>query len=400
MKQNAVIVAENSFNSNWLGTSRSLSKKDVPVIRLTSKNWYNSNSCLSMLSPDVVQNKNDFLNFLIKLGKQTASKDVLFPSGDTGLMLISKNKEKLEKYFEPIASPWDVTTIILDKGKTFELAKKLNIPVPETFIPEDLKEVRKIAQEITFPCLVKPAHSHSFLRKHSEKLIKVYSKNELLTTFDFFSSQGYKLIIQEEVAGRDDSVYSFNAVFNSNSEPLAVFLGQKIRQFPPYFGAGSFARSVWNQELVELGVRLLRGIGFRGIAGVEFKKDEQSGTFKLIEINGRSWAWNYLSTFCGLNFAYIAYLDAIGEKQKPLTSLNCNYKLGLEWLHIAYDFNSFIAKRRLGDISFSTWMASLLNVKKTFAFLSFSDPLPFVSELNNRLIGNRLKHLKLHFFKK
>jgi len=393
MKQKAIILAENSSSSNWLGTARSLHKK-VPVIRLTSKNWYNSKTCTSIISPDVAEKPNEFLNFLIKVGKKTTFKDVLFPSGDSSLMLVSKNKEKLEKYFEPIASSWDVTEKILDKGKTFECAKKLNIPVPETYIPEDMKGLYKIAREIEYPCLIKPAHSHYFLKKHGYKLIKVNSKKALLKKYSFFSRKGYKLIIQEEIPGGDDNVYSLGAVFNSDSKPLAVFLGQKIRQCPPYFGAGSFTRSVWDQKVVELGVHLLQGIGFRGIAGVEFKKDERSGTFKLLEINGRSWSWNYLTTFCGLNFPYIAYKDAIGEKHKTLTNFTCSYKQGLEWLHIAYDCFSFIKKRRMGEITFRTWLHSLLSGKKTFAYLSLRDPIPFVSEIDNRLIRNRLRHLK------
>lgn len=54
MKQKAIILAEDSSSSNWLGTARSLHKK-VPIIRLTSKNWYNSKTCTSIISPDVAE---------------------------------------------------------------------------------------------------------------------------------------------------------------------------------------------------------------------------------------------------------------------------------------------------------------------------------------------------------
>ena len=139
MKPRAVIISENGSDSNWLGTARSLGKKGIRVVRLTPKNWYNSKYCVSIIFPHVAENPREFMKFLIKLGKKRTCKDVLFPSSDNGLILISKNKEKLRHYFEPIASDWDVTEKIIDKRKTHAFAKKLHIPVPETFVPKDKK---------------------------------------------------------------------------------------------------------------------------------------------------------------------------------------------------------------------------------------------------------------------
>lgn len=380
-KPRAVIVTEKGSDSNWLGIARSLGRKGISVIRLTPRNWYNSKYSISVISPNMVEKPHEFITFLIKLGKKRNCKDVLFPTSDNALILISKYKNVLKDYFEPVASNWDTTEKIVDKSKTFNFAKALDIPMPETFVPKDMNEVRHIAKTISYPCLIKPAHSHIFNPKFKIKLLKVNSKTGLIKNYEYLSNLGHKLLIQEEIPG-DDQVYSFNTVFNKDSEPLAIFPGRKVRQYPPHFGIGSLTESVWEPRMVDLGIRMLKGIGFYGIAGVEFKKDYRTGDFKLLEINGRSWSWNYLATFCGLNMPYIAYKDAIGEKQKPLNSYTCDYELGVKWVHFLIDFLSMIKMRNEGKITLTTWLRSILVGKKTFAIFSLDDPRPFLSELN------------------
>jgi D-aspartate ligase len=385
MQKKAVIISENGSDSNWLGTARSLGRMSVPVIRLTPKSWYNSKYCLSVITPNVAEKPAEFLDLLIRMGKKRKSKDVLFPASDRSLILVSRNKEKLKPYYAVIASDWDTTEIVVDKSKTFRIAKKLQIPSPETYSPTTINDVLQIAGEIGYPCLIKPIYSHSFYRKFRTKLFRATSKTDLIDGYKRASRQGENIVIQEEILGGDSQIYSFGAVFSMKSEPLAVFPGRKIRQFPPHIGAGSFTVSVWNQRLVELGIRLLKGIKFQGIAGVEFKKDVQSGDFKLLEVNGRSWSWNYLATFCGLNLPYMAYLDAIGEKQKPIDTYRCDFELGLKWLHLSADFLSMIMMRKSGEMGFSKWFESLIIGKKTFAFLSIRDPLPALSEIRRGL---------------
>ncbi|MFX0125134.1 MAG: hypothetical protein ACFFAE_15995 [Candidatus Hodarchaeota archaeon] len=395
-KPEAIIVSEMGRDSNWLGTARSLGRKGIPVIKLAPKNWYNSKYCVSVISPTMAEKPREFINFLIKLGKKRNCEDVLFPASDNALILMSKNKDILKNYFEPVASDWDTTEKIVDKSKTYKFAKALSIPVPKTFVPEDINEVKHTAKEIRYPCLLKPACSHIFGPKFKTKLLKVNSKTELIKKYKHLSSHGHKLLVQEEIPGGDDQIYYLGIVCNKNSEPLAVFTFRKLRQYPPHFGVGSFEESVWEPRIVDLGIRLLKGIKFYGIAGVEFKKDDRTGDFELIEINGRSWTGNYLATFCGVNLAYIAYKDAIGEKQKPLDNYSCRYELGVKWAHLSIDFLSMIKKRKEGEITFAKWLHSILIGRKTFAILSLDDPYPFVSELKNSIdfIKNGMKNVK------
>ena len=46
-------------------------------------------------------------------------------------------------------------------------------------------------------------------------------------------------------------------------------------------------RSVHDPELVELGLRSFRAIGYRGVGSIEFKRDDRDGRLKMIELDLR-----------------------------------------------------------------------------------------------------------------
>jgi hypothetical protein len=61
--------------------------------------------------------------------------------------------------------------------------------------------------------------------------------------------------------------------------------------------------------------RMLRALHWHGVAMVEFKWDEASGDFWLLEINGRFWGSLPLALAAGVDFPY--YLYPIGVNQTP-----------------------------------------------------------------------------------
>ena len=389
----AIVISENGSDSNWLGTNRSLGRKGIPVIKLSPKGWYPSKYCSTVISPKISQEPQKYVEFLLNLGEQLArreaTKPFLMPASDNALILLSKNKDSLKEYFVPIAADWNCVEKIVDKSETYSSAKKLGIRVPETYTLDNLDYLSEIAKTVPFPCLVKPAYSHIFTVKFKTKLYEVNSEKELIKTCEPLFAQGHKLLIQEKILGGDDHVFDFSTCFNEHSEPLAVFTQRKLRQNPPNFGIGSFGESVWEPKIIDLGLRLLKGIGFFGIGMVEFKKDAVTGDYVLIEINGRSSTRMYLATVCGLNIPYILYKDLMVERQEPVSSYECKYKVGMKWVHLKLDFLTMLQKRKMGEITVYSWLQSLLIRKMTFGIFSMEDPAPFFSEVKDSLVNLR-----------
>src|SRR3546814_6996875 len=57
---------------------------------------------------------------------------------------------------------------------------------------------------------------------------------------------------------RTDTRFPYTTLFRS---ALAVFTGHKVVQDPPGVGTARVAESMWVPELVDLGLKLLRGLG-------------------------------------------------------------------------------------------------------------------------------------------
>ena len=63
----------------------------------------------------------------------------------------------------------------------------------------------------------------------------------------------------------------------------------------------------------EIGAPFLKDIGWRGFAEIEFKREEGTDDFYLIEINTRTTNFNSMIAACGINMPYVAYRDLCGE---------------------------------------------------------------------------------------
>jgi len=188
------------------------------------------------------------------------------------------------------------------------------------------------------------------------------------------------VVIQEIIPGPDTQHYKYCCYINKNGEILAEATLQKIRQYPAHFGVGSVIQSVSFTELQHIGRKLFQDSNYTGVGSAEFKLDKRDGKLKLIEINPRYWQQNYLATSCGINFAYINYLDLMGKKPENTTF---SYELGKKWINIYYDINSYLEYRKEG-LSFFSWLKSLKG-KKILSDFTIRDPMPMVYGIGKRL---------------
>jgi predicted ATP-grasp superfamily ATP-dependent carboligase len=90
------------------------------------------------------------------------------------------------------------------------------------------------------------------------------------------------------VPGPDSQIYVYCTYVDVRGEPTRGVTVRKIRQSPPFFGVARVAEVVAEQpHLRDASIELLRRIGHRGIAIVEFKLDPRDGRFRFFEVNGR-----------------------------------------------------------------------------------------------------------------
>jgi predicted ATP-grasp superfamily ATP-dependent carboligase len=182
-------------------------------------------------------------------------------------------------------------------------------------------------------------------------------------------------VVQEYIPGGDDSIYSFHTYFDRNSNPLAYFVGRKIRDYPREFGQSTYLELTKNKEVVSLGLDLLKRIGYIGLAKIDFKQDARTGQFYILEINPRATLWNYMGAASGINLLMIAYNDILGEK----TDLPTDYRTDIRWLSFEADLKGFLRDyHKDGDLTWGQWLLSYWS-RKVYAVFCWKDPAPFLA---------------------
>lgn len=239
---------------------------------------------------------NDLLEFLLYLGRIGKYKNwLIIPTNDNQVEIISKNYRKLEAFFKISTDKWEVLKVFFNKRLTYQMAEKLGIKYPDTFMPDSLQEVKQL--KVAYPCIIKPAVMHSFYKHFKTKVFVCNNKDELMANYrksvSFIPVD--EIIIQEIIPGSSQHQYSVCFMFDGNKS-LVSLVGRRARQHPPDFGnATTYAETVQIPLLYEEALRLLKAIGYTGVCEVEFKFDERDQQYKLLEVNPRTWKWHSIT---------------------------------------------------------------------------------------------------------
>jgi predicted ATP-grasp superfamily ATP-dependent carboligase len=136
-------------------------------------------------------------------------------------------------------------------------------------------------------------------------------------------------------------------------------------------GTACYHVTDWIPEAAELANRLFRHVGLRGLANVEFKRDDRDGQLKLIECNARFTASDCLVAASGINLAAFVYSRLVGLPP-PKTD---HFRTGLRLWDPLRDFQAHLALRRCGQQTTRQWLAGVCH-RQTFPYFQWTDPLP------------------------
>jgi D-aspartate ligase len=302
---------------------------------------------------------------------------VVLPCQDDGLELVAHHRAELvDLGYQPIEANDEVLLAMLDKERTYELAREVGIPVPQTAVVTSVEETTAAAAQIGYPCALKPRHSHLFGPHFpGKKAFVVRSEEELWSRLASTEGLGLELIVTEIVRGADDSFVSYYSYLDENGEPLFDVTKRKVRTFPPGFGVGSYHLTEWMPEVAEVGLRFLQGVGVRGLAVPEFKLSSRDGRLTLIECNHRFTMATEQLRACGVDLALFTYNRLVGL---PTPTVN-SYRAGVGLWFPLRDARAFVRYRRHGELTFGAWVRSLLRPQR-FPIASLSDPGPSIGE--------------------
>jgi D-aspartate ligase len=108
-----------------------------------------------------------WLAWLLEEGPRGA---VILPCNDDGLELVARNRPRLvELGYHPMEANDEAVLAMLNKERSSELARELGVPAPLALEVKSLADAKRAATQMSFPCLLKPVHSHRFTRLYGER---------------------------------------------------------------------------------------------------------------------------------------------------------------------------------------------------------------------------------------
>ncbi len=389
-----------------LDIARSLAKKNIPVYGVDhdpAVPGRYSKYCQFVQSPNPEgEGEAAYVQFLVNFARSLKCKPVLYPLSDMHVLICSRNRATLQKYYEYVMPDEQTMERLTTKSGLQEIASAFHIPAPKTVFIENPENIEAIAAQLNYPVILKPTEStywhapqvaqelRSGLLNGRAKVILCSTPTELIEIYKRISALDHRLVVQEVIPGEDSRLVYISFYFDRNSKPLAMFAGRKHRIIPVGFGSASYVRSFYDPALVEIALRLLVSAKYQGLVGVELKDDPRDGGYKLIEVNTRFGLWDGLSVKCGVDLPYIAYCDTLGL---PISS-QLVYREGIIWVDWQRDLRAAIEYWRKGQLSFGGWLRSLRG-EKMWAIYSADDWRPgaaFTFGLLHKMLDRLTRH--------
>ncbi|MFC3960312.1 carboxylate--amine ligase [Halovivax cerinus] len=295
-----------------------------------------------------------------------------------------------DEFAEHVKTPWpDRETLarVQDRCRLFDAANRADVGAPETAL---LSEVDDRERE----WIVKPRYSiltDAYVDCDPAECVAPPTTTYLPPGTDpdvdcLTAEMGHEPICQSYV--RTPHEYGFFALYDDGA-PVATFQHRQRRGYSYAGGPSAFRESVDIPALEDAGLSLLDELDWQGLAMVEFLRDEETGEFKLMEINPRFWSSLPFTVQAGVDFPYYYWKLCNGGCEPvgaPYDVGVAGHLLRGEALYLysilADDVELVDRPSFLGELG--TVARSLVSHPR-FDYLQRDDPRPFVRDLQNAI---------------
>ncbi|WP_227355200.1 carboxylate--amine ligase [Haladaptatus salinisoli] len=279
------------------------------------------------------------------------------PMREENIYALSKYRTE---FGEHVATPWptfDTLRDVHDRVRLVAAAEEAGVPVPETQLLDEVDDWnRKLIVKSRYSILsndyVDSIPSGETARGGSTRYLRPGREPDREAIRE---EMRHVPIVQEYVPG---SEYALWALYD-RGEPVATCQKHQIRAFSYAGGTSIFRETVRLPELERVGRALLDRLDWHGFASVQFKRDSNTGEFKLMEINPRVWVSVACAVRAGVDFPYYYWRLA-----------------GNEPVRVDAEYEEGVATHRIGGEAM--YLYSVLQED-----VPFVDPPPFPAALRD-----------------
>jgi D-aspartate ligase len=313
---------------------------------------------------------------LLAFAARCSEPPVLYYDGDWDLLLVSRLRDRLSPAFRFVVADRELVEDLVDKARFQALSARLELPVPRATRLDPGGEV----PDLRFPLLAKP-----LTRQHETWRPLAGAKAVHLETAADLAAlrarlNGVDVLVQEVVPGPESRIESYHVYIDADGRVAGEFTGRKLRTYPSGYGYSTALTITNSPDVRNLGRELCERIGLRGVAKLDFKRDD-TGRLHLFEVNPRFNLWHHPGALAGINLPALVYADLTG-RPRPV---NSDVRAGVTWCSLAHDLQA-ARQHGVSPIGWLRWMAAA-EAKSGFAW---DDPLPLPRAALWRL-GKRLR---------
>ncbi len=317
-----------------------------------------------------------------RLSSALGTRVPLMYGNDEGLELVQDAREQLSAYFRFVLNDPDVAHALIAKDRFEALAQARGLPIPRALEWDELARFKgsvlakprsKVGFEET------PLFSRLF---GGSGKAKVYACAADVLDDPVARQLGDKLVFQEYVTGTDRCLYSFHGFADEDARLLGWFTGRKIRTAPALTGASTYLELARDGALAELGRQVVERVPLKGPFKIDFKRDAKTGRLYVLEVNARYNLWHYLGAANGLNLPALAY-DYVMRGERPAKTA---FSTHTRWLCLPLDVRAYRDLAGRGELGALRWIASIVLWRKVYDHFSWSDPLPSLLDLRERVL--------------
>lgn len=226
---------------------------------------------------------------------------VLIPTLDAEITAYIRLAPQLAKKGIRTFLPTEEQFKLRAKSNLATLGARMKIPVPRSVNMSDASMAWKLADELSFPVMVKGPFYDAYKAGTPEEVVGWFHRIR--------ASWGLPVIIQEFLVGEE---YNMVAVGDGKGGCVGAVSMRKtlITEKGKAFGGVV----VEDPQLDRFGRGIIEKLSWRGPLELEILKSHRDGIHYLIEINPRFPAWVLLATQAGQNLPRAVLQLALGEK--------------------------------------------------------------------------------------
>lgn len=316
----------------------------------------------------------ELLDRLVRFARQQPAPPALLYCCEASLLFVSRNRSRLQEVFRFVVPQAETVEQLADKVRFAALADRLALPVPRTLLLPLGQAISGLSpDDLQFPLVVKPAHRDEVWESvEPTKAVRVDSPADLATMADRHP-RADSFVLQQLVDGPESAIESYHVYVDRAGEVVGEFTGRKLRTLPALHGYTTALTTTHNQDVLDLGRKIVQALDFTGVAKLDFKRSP-TGQLFLPEINARFSLWHHVGARIGVNIPALVYADLTGglcpEPRGP--EPRAEMRDAATWVHPMDVFAARAGGMRLGE-----WIRWAIR-SEAKAYWSISDPMPLL----------------------